>query len=76
MQKDILDKLYKEDALLFYLRTHPEWYRILERDPSQIKQFEKIAKDEMKLTFHHKINNIKNQMQIMNMMIEYINKSN
>lgn len=75
MNNQIIDKLYKSNDLLFYLRTHPEWYKVLNRHPDYYNQFEKIAKEELKLTLNHRLDKIKNQVQLIGLLSEYM-KSN
>lgn len=75
MNNQIITKLYKNNDILFYLRTHPVWYKILNRHPQYYNQFEHIAKEDLKLTLNHKLDKIKNQVQLVGLLSEYM-KSN
>lgn len=72
--KAVMDDLYKNNDILFYLRTHPEWYKILHRHPNSYKQLLKVAKEELKLTFSHKVDRFKNQVQLLSLINEYMRK--
>ncbi|HEY8364510.1 MAG TPA: YlbE-like family protein [Haloplasmataceae bacterium] len=74
MTKTIMADLYKNNELLFYLRTHPEWYKVIHRYPESYKQFQKIAKEELKLTFSHKVDRFKNQVQLLSLINEYMKR--
>ena len=67
--------IYSDEKLLFYLRMHPEWYRVLGRHPEQYQTFNKIAKEELKLTTYHKIERFKNQVSLLGMLGEYMKRS-
>ena len=66
--------LYKNDNMLFYLRTHPEWYKILHRFPHLYKDFLNTAKEEMKLTLSDKIGRFGNQIQLLSLISEYMKR--
>lgn len=67
-----IEDIYEDDKLLFYLRTHPEWYKILGRYPERINEFKQVAKEEMKLTTHHRLERFKNQMTLLSLLTEYM----
>ena len=74
MTKSIMSELYKKNDMLFYLRTHPEWYKIIHRHPEAYRQFLKIAKEELKQTFRHKMDRFKNQVQLLSLINEYMKR--
>ena len=44
MKIEVLNKIYENDLYLTYLRYHPIWYEILNKDPSAYNAFEKEIK--------------------------------
>ncbi len=74
MTKSIMGELYSKNDMLFYLRTHPEWYKVLHRHPNLYKQFLKTAKEDLKLTLNHKIDRFKNQVQLLSLINEYMKR--
>jgi len=70
----LMNEIYKNDDMLFYIRTHPEWYKTLNRHPDYYKQFLKTAKEELKLTLNHKIDRFKNQVQLLTLINEYMRR--
>ncbi|QVK18940.1 hypothetical protein KHQ81_04310 [Mycoplasmatota bacterium] len=74
MNKSIMSEIYKNNEMLFYLRTHPEWYKTLHRHPDVYKEYLKNAKEELKLTFNHKIDRFKNQVQLLSLINEYMKR--
>ena len=75
MDIQILGKLYQNPIYLNYLRYHPKWYMILEKDPSSYKEFENQIKRDLKLTTYDKIENIKKQINFVNGIIKYLNNN-
>lgn len=67
-----IELIYEDDHLLFYLRTHPEWYKILARYPERYREFRQIARDEMKLTTYHRLERFKNQISLLGILTEYL----
>lgn len=74
MEENVIEQIYKNDQLLFYLRTNPTYYKKLERNPDGYKTFESTAKNELKITFYHRLEDLKQQISIMSMFFEYFNK--
>lgn len=74
MIKRVIADLYKNNDMLFYLRTHPEWYKVLNRHPNYYSQFTKEAKEELKLTLNHKLDRFKNQIHLLSLVKEYMNR--
>lgn len=72
MNNKILNELYQKNDILFYLRTHPNWYKILNRHPQGFDYFTKFAKEELKQTFKHKLDRFTNQIQILGVINEYM----
>ncbi|MDF2699536.1 MAG: YlbE-like protein [Haloplasmataceae bacterium] len=75
MTKEITEQIYKKQEILFYIRTHPEWYKILNRHPDRFTQFNKIAKDELQITLQHKVDRFKNQVEILTLLNDYMKRS-
>ncbi|HEY8436451.1 MAG TPA: YlbE-like family protein [Haloplasmataceae bacterium] len=65
-------EIYQDDHLLFYLRTHPDWYKILARYPDRYSEFRRVAKEEMKLTAYHRLERFKNQVALLQLLAEYL----
>ncbi len=68
-QKDIFEKLHQEKELLYYLRMHPKWYKILYYSPSKLAEFTKEAKVETKQTIYHKIEDVTNKIEMINFFV-------
>lgn len=75
MIEEVTSKLYMNDMYLNYLRYHPKWYMVLERNPLMFKEFEKEAKIALKLTLQDKINNLRKQIDFVNGIIKYLNNN-
>lgn len=75
MDQLILKVIYQNPDYLNYLRYHPKWYLILERNPSLYKEFEKELKKELKITTYDKIENLKKQINFVNGIIKYLNSN-
>lgn len=73
--KTPIEQIYEDDHLLFYLRTHPHWYKIIARYPQKVKDFTQVAKEELKITTYHKLERFKNQMSLFGMLSEYMKHS-
>lgn len=56
MKLDTLYKIKQNPNLYQYLKYHSYWYKILNRDPSLIKEMEEEMKKEFKLTPTDRIN--------------------
>jgi YlbE-like protein len=68
--------IYEDERMLFYLRTHPEWYKILARYPNRYSEFNKLAKEELKLTTYHRLERFKNQVSLLGMLSDYMKRGN
>ena len=72
MRQDVLNKIYSNDLYLTYLRYHPKWYEILNKDPSSYSLFEKEIKTTLKITTADKIENLRKQVDFINGIIKYL----
>lgn len=73
MVKEITSKLYSNPVYLEYLRYHPNWYVILNKNPSSYSDFEKEVKINLKLTTADKINNLQKKVEFINGIVKYFN---
>ena len=73
MDQSVLKIIYNNPTYLNYLRYHPKWYMILEKNPSYFKEFEIELKKDLKLTMYDKIENLKKQINFVNGIIKYLN---
>jgi hypothetical protein len=73
MTTEILSRLYASDTYLTYLRYHPKWYIILNKNPEAFKDFEKQLKIDLKITTVDKIDQLKKQIDFINSMLKYLN---
>ena len=74
MTKEILYKLYSEPQILNYIRYNPHWYKILYFEPNKYEEFEREAKDSLKISTFHKIEEIKGQINFLQAIIDYAKK--
>ena len=74
MRTDILNKIYANELYLTYLRYHPYWYQILNKDPSMYSKFEKEVKTTLKITTADKIENLRKQVDFINGIIKYLSQ--
>lgn len=72
LHKNPVINIYNDEKILFYLRTHPIWYKILSRYPERYNEFVKLAKEELKLTTYHKLDRWKNQASLIGLLTEYM----
>lgn len=49
MSLDVQFKIKENESYLNYLRSHSHWYKILNRNPNEFKNFEKEVKQTYKL---------------------------
>lgn len=73
MDQTILSKIYANDLYLNYLRYHPKWYIILNKNPNAYYEFEKVLKSDLKITTVDKIEQLKKQIDFINGMLNYLN---
>ena len=74
MNVEILNKLYSNPEILTYLRYNPEWYKILYYEPEKYKEFETEAKESLKISTYHKIEDLKNNISFIQAIIDYARK--
>lgn len=70
---EIMGYLYEHLDLLMYLRFNPRWYKILYYDKSYFNTFLKEAKEKMGLRTIDKLNNFKNQFNLLSGFAKYMN---
>ena len=74
MREDILQKLYQNPKYLEYLRYHPKWYYYLDENPNNYQVFERIVKDELKITTYDKLERLKKQISFVSKFMDYFKK--
>ena len=73
MVNEITSKLYSNPLYLEYLRYHPNWYIILNKNPMSYSDFEKEVKIKLKLTTADKISNLQKKIEFVNGIVKYLN---
>ncbi len=73
MNYEVLSRIYANETYLNYLRYHPKWYVILNKNPGAFKDFEKQLKIDLKITTTDKIDQLKKQIDFINGMLKYLN---
>lgn len=73
MDNTITSKLYQNELYLNYLRYHPKWYIILERNPNMYNEFEKQLKKDLKITISDQIDKFRKHVDFINGIIKYLN---
>jgi hypothetical protein len=73
MDQSILRMIYSNDVYLNYLRYHPKWYVILNKNPSAYVDFEKQLRTDLKITSVDKIEQLKKQIDFISGMLNYLN---
>ncbi len=68
-QQSIFEKLHENEKLLYYLRIHPKWYKILYFTPERYGEFIKYAKNETNQTVYHKFESITDKISMINLFI-------
>lgn len=74
MVLDYMKEIYKNEAILEYLRYNPKWYKILYYDNNKINTFLYIAKSKLHITLNDKLNNINKSIGFINGLSKYMNK--
>ena len=75
MREDLLKKIYSNARYLEYIRYHPKWYIILNKNPDAYIMFEKQLKTDLKITLSDKIEQLRKQIDFINGMIKYMNSN-
>lgn len=73
MNYEVLSRIYANETYLNYLRYHPKWYVILNKNPGAFKDFEKQLKIDLKITTTDKIDQLKKQIDFINGLLKYLN---
>lgn len=71
MYSSIYTNLQTDPELAKYVRYHPIWYRYLSRDPSRVSELPKEAKEFFGKTFPQRLEKINNQVQMVNMLLQF-----
>ena len=58
-------KIKENPYYLRYLRSHSNWYKLLNRDPNMFKLFEEEVKKEYKLTRGDRLENMFNTLEML-----------
>lgn len=69
-----MQELYNNPQILEYLRFHPRWYKILYYDPSLYQAFLNEAKEKLHIRTVDKLENVKNQINFISSLSNYIAK--
>lgn len=72
MRADIQQLLFERPELRQYIRQHPNWYRKLSRDPSQIPLLEKEANQFYGKTLPQRVEKVQNSLGLVMMMMEML----
>ncbi|WP_272435465.1 YlbE-like family protein [Terrihalobacillus insolitus] len=70
MQPSLYYYLRSRSDLLHFIRMHPDWYRSLTRDPSQIQVLEEQAKVFYGRTLPQKIEKFGGKLQMVSMLMQ------
>lgn len=72
LRADIQHVLSQHPEIRQYVRQHPNWYRKLSRDPSQLSLVEKEANYFYGRTFPQRVEKVQNHLGLAMMMIEML----
>lgn len=72
MDKAILYKIKEDPNLYRYLKYHSNWYKILSRDPRELKNMIKEMKKEYKLTITDKIDDLSQKINLLNTFLDVL----
>ncbi|WP_407268101.1 YlbE-like family protein [Radiobacillus sp. PE A8.2] len=70
MQPSINQYLQEREDLRRFIRSNPEWYRYLSRNPDHITAMEKEAKVFYGKTVNQRIDKLSSQVQLVSMLIQ------
>ncbi len=65
MSLDVQFKIKENESYLNYLRSHSHWYKILNRNPNEFKNFEKEVKSAQRL---YRVSKIENTLETFEML--------
>lgn len=72
MRIEVQQMLFERPELRQYMRQHPNWYRKLSRDPSQIPALEKEANQFYGRTLPQRVERVQNSLGLVMMMMEML----
>lgn len=72
MEKKLLYEIKKDPNLYRYLKYHSNWYKILSRDPRELKTMIKEMKQEYKLTITDKIDDLSKKISLLNTFLDVL----
>lgn len=75
MDKSLLLEIRKEEKIYNYLRLNPKWYRLLDENVNNYKEFMENYKKDYKLLPQDKFNDFTKQFNFIVSMINYIRYS-
>ena len=73
MSLQVQFKIKENEYYLNYLRTHSYWYKILNRNPLEFKNFEKEAKNEYRLFKTMKLEEAINTFEMLEKLLVTLN---
>lgn len=76
MRKDIYEQIQGNREFVHFLRMEPTWYKILSRNPTAIKEFQKAAYKHYKKTFPDRVDKVSNGVQFASMMLSMLQSIN
>lgn len=57
-------------TLLNFLRSYPQWYRTLSRDPTQLNSMERMARLDQGKTLPQQVVRVSEQLQLLGMLMQ------
>ncbi|MBT2641141.1 hypothetical protein J7I80_02730 [Bacillus sp. ISL-41] len=76
MRKDVMEQLRSNKELIEFVRSQPNWYRKLSRDPREIYSAEIAALHHFEKTIPHKVQKFSNNVQMASMMMHMFSSMN
>ncbi|MEN1966993.1 YlbE-like family protein [Lentibacillus sp. N15] len=71
MQSRLFNYLQSRPDLLHFIRYNPSWYRYLTREPDQLSELEKAAKQFYGKTLPQRFEKLSNQVQMAGMLLQF-----
>lgn len=68
MRKELYEYISQNEDLLLFIRSEPEWYKRLSRNPGYLPEFEKQARIFLRKTWPDRIERFTNSIQMAQMM--------
>ncbi len=69
MDQAIYKQIRSDSDMLYFLRQHPMWYRLLARDPYSVDQFHKEVRIYYGKTVPQRIEKVKNQLEMIDLIV-------